>query len=144
METANIVRVSGKEFQNALFPKLVLVKITAEEQDRKARTATRAEVEHLSHGAPVRYVHTHNNVFLDTYDVIERVAEVMTALKPSADPQHQAGSLIEALEKVVIVRLEIDDLVDVIGQHLTDLGVNWRELPSMQEPFAPTVTEFIH
>jgi hypothetical protein len=139
METTNIVR-PGKVFQHHLFPRLVLHKITPDTQFPEERKAARAEISDLSRGIPVREVHTHNNLLLDSLDVHRHLSEILNELNPSADPAHRIPSLIEVLDKVFMLRLETDDLIEVLLKKLEEAGCNWRELPCMQEPYVPTVT----
>jgi hypothetical protein len=139
MGTASIVRPS-KVFQHDLFSRLVLHKINPEKQSPEERKAARAEIDHLSLQMPVREVHTHGNLLLDALDVHRHLSEVLNDLNPSADPAHRTRSLVEVLDKVFMLRLETDDLIEVLVKKLEDAGCNWRELPCMQEPLAPTVT----
>lgn len=142
METATIVR-TGKAFQQHLFPRLVLHKVTNEKQSSEERKAIRTEIDQLSRALPVREVHTHNDATLDALDVQRNLAKVFEQLYPSADALHRAASTLEALEMAMMTRLELDDLIDVLCKKFDEEGGNWRELPCMHDPSPPTVYEVL-
>lgn len=140
MESAIVVRYTDPR-QASLFGngKLVLHKFNARKQEPKERRETRAEIEGLRY--PVRTVNTHNDPVLDVLDVIEYLADASRAIKPSADPAHKKGSLVQCLEFLCCARAEMDDAIEVVCKALEAERENWRELPCMQETPRPIFTE---
>ncbi len=147
METTIVSAVLHPGLQAALFPgmpnpKLALRKITPAQQSDAERTAAREESDWLARTMRVRTVHTHNDPILDICDVLENTTAALSALKPSADKREKVPSLMDALEMLMRARLEMDDAINVICEALENTGLNWRELPCMQEPLVPTVVEY--
>lgn len=140
METASVVRYTDPR-QASLFGngKLVLHKFTARPQPAQQRREVRTEIEGLKY--PVRTVNTHNDPVLDVLDVIEYLADASRAIKPSADPAHKKGSLVQCLEFLCLARAEMDDAIEVVCKGLEAERENWRELPCMQETPKPIYTE---
>jgi hypothetical protein len=149
METVNVSTLANPALQNVLFPgmprpKLALRRITPEHQSDTDRRAARKEADWLARTMRVRDVHTHGDPILDVCDVLECAAEALKALKPSADRHEKTPSLMDALEMMMMVHLETNDAIDVICEKLANAGINWRELPCMQEPRTPTVEDYLY
>ena len=140
MESANIVRYTNPRQANLFgHTKVVLHKFDARPQPKKERQDLRAEIQNLKY--PVRTVNTHNDPVLDVLDVIEYLADASRAIKPSADPAHKKGSLVQCLEFLCLARAEMDDAIEVVCKALEAERENWRELPCMQETPRPIFTE---
>ncbi len=131
METARIVRY-GAPVQGALFGNLVLHHFSTQPQTKEERLEVREEVEALSMRSPVVEVHTHDNPILDVMDVFERLGEAMSAIKPSADPQHKTPSLKECLKALTKTRWELDDAIEVVCKALKSEGLKVEKLPCLQ------------
>ncbi|MBL7991488.1 MAG: hypothetical protein JNN25_08630 [Candidatus Kapabacteria bacterium] len=140
METATMAYY-GVQVQEVLFGNLVVHHFSPQPQPKEERLEVREEVEALSRHSQVIEVHTHNDPLLDVLDVIERLADALSEIKPSADPQHRKPSLKECLKKLTKARWELDDAIQVVCTALKAERVNVEKLPCLQAAPPPIFQE---
>ncbi len=133
----------GAQVQGALFGNLVVHHFSPLPQPKEERLEAREEIEALSRRSPVIEVHTHDNPILDVMDVFERLGEAMSAIKPSADPQHKKPSLKECLKALTKARWELDDAIEVVCKALKAERVNIEKMVCLETAPPPIFQEII-